>query len=634
MSPLQNGNHYSSSSLSLNSAGRGDLWIFRSPIWILAIFSIVFVICSRTIIWNSQQDQPEQHRIGGEAFPQQVFHGEFTLSTDTNEERLNELSKLQSFYSSRNDNDSSSSDSGSTDVLRDSESRSSSGEFDDDTAISERFIRRRQYHSPKEFALSAAANEARLDALAEALKVATDDDDKIDSRSTSLSTSRDEESYSTEYERSDDDEAVEKEEADGIESTKDEADTSEEGEIQDEHSTELISKESVDDVDNRAIDADDDEEVSGEGSGEKEDSNGTNSNDSESSDKEEDGESDDDTTTQSSESRKELGRSIVTDRSKENSENVEKLCTRQDIIDGKWVKDVLSKPPYVVSTVHLRCYPRETYYDKKNGWSTWKWLPQRKEDGQCTFESHFNKDDFCNLLPSGIVSIVGDSLSWEHYRSLVQLSGLNTHQGYQHQSRELNTNIFQSVCDHKTKILYRRDDKLQNVTGSILQDFPTVLVLNRGAHWVPDDELIGDIRKNIAELKEHWIPKCIENRMKCHFFWRTAVPGHPFCYEKTKEKDKHGEAVNVPTYKEPINDLAFWENLIGNLSIYNNRSINFHWYDYQPQNKLVLAELDKAFGVLNATSPYFTYEIIDAYYLNIRRPDEHRAHQVSFSITP
>jgi hypothetical protein len=388
----------------------------------------------------------------------------------------------------------------------------------------------------------------------------------------------------------------------------------------------------TDDVDNSAIDVNDTDD---EGHSDNEESIDEDEGDSINS-KDSDNDTSDDENNDDSSSRNEMNESSesrkqsVTDMiDVGSSESSNKLCTRQQIIDGKWVKDVLSKPPYVVSTVHLRCYPRETYFDKKNGWSTWKWQPQGKDDGQCTFESHFNKNDFCSLLPSGIVSIIGDSLSWEHYRSLVQLNGIGTHQGYQHQSKELYTNIYQSVCGQQTKILYRRDDKLQNVTGSILQDFPTVLVMNRGAHWVPDDELISDTRKNIAELKEHWIPKCIENKMKCHFFWRTAVPGHPFCYNKTKEKDKHGDPIFAPTYKEPINDLAFWENLIGNLSIYNNRSINFHWYDYQSQNNLVLSEFDKAFGTLNATSSYFTYEVIDAYYLNIRRPDEHRAHQVS-----
>jgi hypothetical protein len=90
--------------------------------------------------------------------------------------------------------------------------------------------------------------------------------------------------------------------------------------------------------------------------------------------------------------------------------------------------------------------------------------------------------------------------------------------------------------------------------------------------------------------------------MKCHFFWRTSVPGHPEC----------------GTFPKPVNDLALMEERVANLAFYNNRSINFHWYDYQHQNELVLKEIEKA-GI--------EYNIIDAYYLNMLRPDEHRAHQ-------
>ena len=60
------------------------------------------------------------------------------------------------------------------------------------------------------------------------------------------------------------------------------------------------------------------------------------------------------------------------------------------------------------------------------------------------------------------------------------------------------------------------------------------------------------------------------------------------------------------------------EERVADLSFYNNRSLKFHWYDYQNQNLLVLEELQKS-GL--------PYRVIDAYYLNMRRPDEHRAHQ-------
>ncbi|GAX12109.1 hypothetical protein FisN_15Lh198 [Fistulifera solaris] len=279
-----------------------------------------------------------------------------------------------------------------------------------------------------------------------------------------------------------------------------------------------------------------------------------------------------------------------------NDERRKPLCTREQIIHGKWVEEQLPKPPYITPTVHLRCYPHEVYY-KDGPWDTYKWSPNDK----CTL-TRWDKETFCSLMRGATVAIVGDSLSWEHYSSLIQLNGLKTHQGYQHQSRELQMNIAQSVCKGRTRVVYRRDDKLQNVTEAIQSTFPTVLVLNRGAHYVNDTILLDDIRHNLQEVKQ-WLKDCDQKyHMKCHFFWRTSVPGHPEC----------------GTFPKPVNDLALMEERVANLAFYNNRSINFHWYDYQHQNELVLKEIEKA-GI--------EYNIIDAYYLNMLRPDEHRAHQ-------
>ncbi len=109
----------------------------------------------------------------------------------------------------------------------------------------------------------------------------------------------------------------------------------------------------------------------------------------------------------------------------------------------------------------------------------------------------------------------------------------------------------------------------------------------------------------IDELKA-WHTQCKEFGIKCHLFWRTTVPGHPLCQERN--------------YSEPVNDLQAMEALIGNLSNYDERTLQYHWYDYQHQNELVISRLAENL----ATSDF---EIIDGYYLNILRPDEHRAHQ-------
>lgn len=275
-------------------------------------------------------------------------------------------------------------------------------------------------------------------------------------------------------------------------------------------------------------------------------------------------------------------------------------CDRNQIIHGHWEAVQWERPPYVTQTEHLRCYPKAYYY-KKEPWDTWEWKPDDASRRKCKL-SNFDPTDFCKIMGGATISIVGDSLSWEQYSSLVQLHGVRTRQGYQHQSRELHMNIQQPVCDGRTRIVYRRDDKLQNVTGSIIETFPTVLVLNRGAHYVNDTLLLPDIRHNIAEVRE-WLRLCREvYEIKCHFFWRTSVPGHPEC----------------GNFTAPVNNIDVMETRVRDLSFYNERSINYHWYDYQHQNELVLSEL-QASGI--------EYRVIDAYHLNMRRPDEHRAHQ-------
>jgi hypothetical protein len=257
---------------------------------------------------------------------------------------------------------------------------------------------------------------------------------------------------------------------------------------------------------------------------------------------------------------------------------------------------------------------------------------ENEEDNvSCEF-TDWQPDLFCRLLPKATIAIVGDSLSWEHYSSLVQLLGLRTRQGYQHQSRELHTNIQQSVCDGETAVVYRRDDKLLELpsvwqqpeeyeqeedeqhettaTAGRHSSFPTVLILNRGAHYVNDTMLLAGVRRNIIEVGE-WMHECRALGVDCHFFWRTSVPGHVGCDNNSTEN-------NDFDYSRPINDLEAMESRIANRSLHTEYQLRYHWYNYQHQNELILSELEGS-GL--------DYTVLDAYRLNVLRPDEHRSHQ-------
>lgn len=275
------------------------------------------------------------------------------------------------------------------------------------------------------------------------------------------------------------------------------------------------------------------------------------------------------------------------------------LCRREDIIHGSWVAIQKKKPPYISKTEHLRCYPLEVY--QKSPWFTYEWKPHSTH---CQF-SDWDVSAFCSLMELGTVLISGDSLSWEQFSSLGQLLGLRVHQSSQFASRNNNQNHIQYGCRKRTRLVFRRDDVLSKLGSTISSSFPQVIVLNRGAHYQNDTAVMAGIQRNIRELQA-WKRKCNDIGLKCHLFWRTSVPGHPLC-DQVK-------------FSEPNNDLVAMEAWISNHSNYNNRTMKYHWYDYQHQNNLILESLRQGLGEGG-------FEVLDAYYLNILRPDEHRAHQ-------
>ena len=302
---------------------------------------------------------------------------------------------------------------------------------------------------------------------------------------------------------------------------------------------------------------------------------------------------------------------------KDSGRSEQQLCSREEVKDGIWIPVTLEKPPYITKTTHLRCYPLDDY--KKGVWNTYEWKPH----ADCKLTS-WSRSLFCSLLERATILIIGDSLSWEHYSSLGQMLGLRVHQTSQHDSRIYQQNHVQFACNNKVRLVFRRDDKLRNITDALRNTFPQVIVMNRGAHYVNDTSLISDLKNNFDEIKE-WQMTCKQLGMKCHFLWRTTVPGHPLC--------------NTRNYTKPVNNLQEMESLIADPLNYNSHTINYHWQDYQHQNELVLKMLSDHYGTnsgsysISRNSSYsnstssIEYDIMDAYYLNVLRPDEHRAHQ-------
>jgi hypothetical protein len=173
---------------------------------------------------------------------------------------------------------------------------------------------------------------------------------------------------------------------------------------------------------------------------------------------------------------------------------------------------------------------------------------------------------------------------------------------------------------------------LDFVQQAIQDDFPTVLILNRGAHYVNDTMHVNKLRYETLPIVQEWLNKCqnVYGGMKCHFFWRTSVPGHPGCATASVAAVNSSSSSFKPLYTRPNNNREQVEALVANLSNYNDHTMTYHWYDYQRQNQLALTELQSWQAAQNNNNNNnnapFHYRIIDAYDINILRPDEHRAH--------
>jgi GDSL/SGNH-like Acyl-Esterase family found in Pmr5 and Cas1p len=289
-----------------------------------------------------------------------------------------------------------------------------------------------------------------------------------------------------------------------------------------------------------------------------------------------------------------------------------RLCQRHQIIEGRWDPVRLKEPPYRPPSNDTRCrklHDPSYYASKRKGggmWDTYQWIPNDSDisttsSSPCHYTA-WNRTMFCAMAKYATVLIVGDSLSWENYASLALLSGAHpVHHGYQRMSWHTQRNIGHAVCDGRTRLVYRRDDYLDNLRDALLVDpgsnLPQVLVLNRGAHYVNDTELLTGIRATL-DVVEEWLGRCDQLKIKCHFFWRTTVPGHHHCR----------------TFRAPVNDKATMERHVADLSQYTPKEIPYHWYDFQHQNGLVEAEL---------VHRRVRHRILDGYHINLLRPDGH-----------
>lgn len=222
---------------------------------------------------------------------------------------------------------------------------------------------------------------------------------------------------------------------------------------------------------------------------------------------------------------------------------------------------------------------------------TWEWEPKVVQEKGCEF-SRFSNNSYCQLMRNKTVAIVGDSISFDHYLSFSHLLGVLSALP---QAMNKNAILTSQVCSDSSLVIDKRDFHLNYVQEIVDEYFPDVLVLNRGAHYVDSDQFLHHMVNRVFPILNGWQHKCTMNNRECLLVWRTTVPGHPTCEQ----------------YSEPSNSLAEMEDLVRNKSI----NSSYNWDKFSNQNVIILDALDQA---------NITHEVMDAYFVNILRPDLHQ----------
>ena len=298
----------------------------------------------------------------------------------------------------------------------------------------------------------------------------------------------------------------------------------------------------------------------------------------------------------------------------------QRLCSNEEIVHGRWVPVTLERPPYIPLSPRVRCLRPDAF---SKPFPTWQWQPHDK----CNIVS-LDSHQFCRLLSNGTIAFIGDSLTLEHYASLVHLLGDRARlppKAVQHgrirrhicaspsvDNNNLNEHpIPTPPPDHCVDLVFKTDFFLQNITQEVSTSMPRVMVLNRGAHYTSDTELTQSLQQFTFPALKEWDQKCQDANMACLLIWRTTVPGHPYCQNFAQPSN------SVPDMESWIHDKST-KDVEGGY-----RKGEYHWQDFQRQNLLVSRLLQDEWSSL---LPHIEIHVMDSYQPNILRPDSHRSH--------
>jgi hypothetical protein len=265
----------------------------------------------------------------------------------------------------------------------------------------------------------------------------------------------------------------------------------------------------------------------------------------------------------------------------------QRLCTMSELADGQWVQgNIHDEPPYTPTKGEVQSNTCVDFMPNAK-WQDWDWTPA----ADCHFinsDTPFDRDLYCSLSFNKTLLFMGDSTTFDHFLSLTHLMGIPQ---VLPRAKKKDALIQSNPCNGTSKLIGKRDFLLHNIRTVMEETDPDIIVLNRGAHFEKDEILINFINMTLIPTIRNWLQKCQDNNRRCHFVWRTTIPGHPNC----------------ENFTQPSNSLREMERLILD-------NPQYQWGHFQYQNLVVQ-------GLLEESS--ILYDLMDAYHSHILRPDWH-----------
>ena len=329
-----------------------------------------------------------------------------------------------------------------------------------------------------------------------------------------------------------------------------------------------------------------------------------------------------------------INHGVVKNGSKEDifsNPNPKPFCQREQIRTGQWVErmnfrmgtDTSERKNFYVGTTSIPSYANDgkhceniaithhmniagpqSLHENENGndneavsvnvqFDPYEW--QLNDEDTCDFKNEFDPDFFCKSMQNAVLMFIGDSMVKEQYTALINLLGHDHYLWPGIRGARADLSVVTNICANKTTLVFRWSEHLIGIDRYLNETFPTMLVMNTGAHY-NTVELQKTLSSNLdiaIDAVKRWQERCREQNLPCRFLWKTTSPGHPNC----------------KNFTEPQNNVTMMEDHIASHP-------QFQWDKFKENNQMMLKKLESGLGKNN-------YDIIDAYDIAIRRPDQH-----------